>query len=61
MHLHFTDDAVKSATDTLEELETGEPSILAAGGGSSLTVGPQTLQEGEAEIVAERLRQILAA
>ena len=60
VHLQFTDDAVKSAADTLEELETGEPSILAAGGGSSLTVGPQTLQEGEAEIIAERLRQILA-
>jgi hypothetical protein len=60
VHLQFTDDAVKSADDTLEELETGEPSILAAGGGSSLTVGPQTLQEGEAEIIAERLRQILA-
>ena len=60
VHLHFANDAPKSAPDVLAELEEGEPSILAAGGGDSLTVGPQTLQEGEAEIIAERLRQILA-
>ena len=59
IHVHFDDSASKTATEVVAELEAGEPSILASGGGSSLTVGPQTLQDGEAEIIANRLRKIL--
>ena len=59
LHVHFDDSTSKTATEVVAELEAGEPSILASGGGSSLTVGPQTLQDGEAEIIADRLRKIL--
>lgn len=59
VHLHFSDDAPKSATAVIQELADGDPSILVGGGGNSLSVGPQTLQNGEAEIIADRLRQIL--
>lgn len=60
VHFHFGTGAPKTATQTRIELEEGTPSILTSGGESDLTIGPQTLQEGEAEIIAERLRQILA-
>jgi len=59
IHVHFDDSASKTATEVVAELEAGEPSILVSGGGSSLTVGPQTLQDGEAQIIADRLRKIL--
>ncbi len=60
VHLHFGTGAAKTATQTRSELEEGNPSILASGGEDSLTIGPQTLEDGEAELIAERLRQILA-
>lgn len=61
LHLHFDKTAAKTAAQVRIELEEGTPSILASGGDDSITIGPQTLQEGEAEIIAERLRYILAA
>ncbi len=40
-------------------LEQGEPSIVVDGAATSVTICPQTLQPGEAEIIAARLREIL--
>ena len=42
-------------------LEQGEPSILVGGSEDSISVAPQTLQAGEAEIIAGRLRALLSA
>ena len=61
VHLHFAANAPQSARDVVRALEEGEPSILASGGETSLSVGPQTLQDGEAEIIADRLKRILAS
>ena len=60
VHLHFSPAAPHTATQVLTALHEGEPSIWAGGGGQALSFGPQTLQEGEAEIIADRLREILA-
>ena len=59
VHLHFGDEAPLSASDVVRALEQGEPSILVSGGDTSLSVGPQTLLDGEAEIIADRLQHIL--
>jgi L-seryl-tRNA(Ser) seleniumtransferase len=61
VHLHFAESARKTAEQVRRELEAGTPSILTSGSATSITVGPQTLQEGEAELIAERLTQILAS
>ncbi|MGY8823817.1 MAG: aminotransferase class V-fold PLP-dependent enzyme [Candidatus Latescibacterota bacterium] len=61
VHLHMGSGAPKTATQVRIELEEGTPSILTSGGDSDITLGPQTLQEGEAELIAERLRQIIAS
>lgn len=60
VHLRFSDRAPLQPREVADKLETGTPSILASASDDSLTVGPQTLQDGEAEIIAERLREILA-
>jgi D-glucosaminate-6-phosphate ammonia-lyase len=59
VHLNFGDNAPVGAADVARELEAGEPSILVSGSATSITVGPQTLQDGEAEIIAKRLVSIL--
>lgn len=59
VHLQFDDAAPLSAGDVVRTLEEGEPSILVSGGDASLSVGPQTLLDGEAEIIADRLHRIL--
>ena len=61
VHLHFSDAAPVPAGDVVRQLEAGEPSILAGGGSTSLSVGPQTLLDGEAEIIAARLKEIFAS
>ena len=58
-HLRFDEEAPLSAPEVNRALQEGQPSILASGGDSGLTFGPQTLQDGEAEIIADRLRTIL--
>ena len=58
VHLHFGDAAPLSAGDVVRALEAGEPSILVSGD-TALSVGPQTLLDGEAEIIADRLHRIL--
>ena len=59
IRLDFAADAPAGAADVARELEAGEPSIVVGGSATSITVGPQTLQEGEAEIIAERLAAIV--
>ena len=59
LHLHFSAAAPRPAPMVCQALEEGEPSILVSGSAASLTIGPQTLQEGEAEIIGQRLAQIL--
>ncbi len=49
----------KDAGDVVDEMYTGEPSVLIAGGGDMFRVFFHTLEEGEAEIVAERLSEVL--
>jgi hypothetical protein len=42
-------------------LEEGEPAIAVSGAGADgIFVNPQTLEPGEEEIVARRLREVLA-
>ncbi len=60
VHLHFSPAARRTGGQVLAALAEGTPSILAGGSDESISFGPQTLQEGEAEIIADRLRQILA-
>ena len=59
VHLVFDGQAPKPASEVVRELEEGAPSILVGGGDESLTVGPQTLLDGESEVIADRLREIL--
>jgi len=59
VHLHFEDSAAHKARDVARALEEGTPAIVASASDSSLTVAPQTLQNGEAELIAARLRTIL--
>jgi len=59
--LRFGPEAPVAAPDVMRRLEEGEPSIQASGSETHVRVGPQTLQDGEAEIIAARLEQILRA
>ncbi len=59
VHVDFGADAEVGAGEARQALRDGEPSILVSGSDASLTVGPQTLQDGEAEVVAVRLRAVL--
>jgi len=58
VHLHFEENGPYRARDVAKALQQGTPSIIAPASGASLTMGPQTLQDGEAELIAERLRAI---
>ncbi len=60
VRLVFRPHAPKTAAQVVRELEAGEPSVLASSTGNAVSVGPQTLQNGEAEVVAARLRAILS-
>ncbi len=57
VHLHFGDAQVADAV--ARALEEGEPSILVSGSDTALSIGPQTLLDGQAEIIADRLQHIL--
>ena len=59
LHIHFSSTAPLPAPAVQKALEEGEPSIVVGSSPTSLTFGPQTLQEGEAETIARRLRFIL--
>ncbi|MFH1566976.1 MAG: aminotransferase class V-fold PLP-dependent enzyme [Gemmatimonadota bacterium] len=57
--LEFGPDAPRCARDVLKELESGDPAVWASGSDTSVRFGPQTLQDGEAELIAARLGEIL--
>ena len=59
--LRFGDRGDAGSRAAAEALERGDPSILVGVSGDSISVAPQTLREGEAEIIAGRLREILSA
>jgi L-seryl-tRNA(Ser) seleniumtransferase len=59
LQIHFSPNAPMTAAQVQQALEAGEPSILAGASPTSIRFGPQTLQDGEAEIIAARLREIL--
>lgn len=60
VHLHFSPAAPRTAPQVLAALDQGDPSIQTGGGDQVISFAPQTLQVGEAEIIADRLREILA-
>ena len=49
----------KDAGGVVDEMYMGDPSVLIAGGGDMFRVFFHTLEEGEAEIVADRLTEVL--
>jgi len=59
IELQFTDRAPTAARTVLEALEKGAPSIVASGGDAHVRFAPHTLQDGDAEIIANRLEEIL--
>ena len=59
--IHFDASAPLEATAVARALEEGEPAILVSASTDALTIGPQTLQEGEERIIARRLGEILAS
>ena len=59
-HLRFDSKAKLSAAQVSSKLESGSPSILAGSGDKRVSFSPQTLQCGEAETIADRLREILS-
>ena len=61
VRLRFAGHAPAGSRAVETALEQGEPSILVSASEDSLSVAPQTLQEGEAEIIADRLRDVLSA
>ena len=61
VRLRFTEDCRLDAAAVGRALEEGDPSILADASATTLTIGPATLQDGEAEVIGARLREILKA
>ncbi|MBI3943634.1 MAG: aminotransferase class V-fold PLP-dependent enzyme [Chloroflexi bacterium] len=61
IHLHFLPAAPVTAAAVHTALKDGEPAILANLHDDTLSFSPQTLQAGEAEIIASRLREILGS
>ena len=60
VRLAFGSKAPKTACEVVRELEAGEPPVIAGYVQNAVSFGPQTLQNGEAEIIAARLREILS-
>ena len=50
-----------SPAETRRQLSTGEPRIEVSGGEDGISINPYMMEEGEEEIVARRLAQVLAA
>ena len=57
--IHFDASAPLEAAAVAQALEEGAPAILVSASTGSLSIGPQTLQEGEEKIIARRLGEIL--
>ncbi len=60
VRLRFAGHAPAASREVAGALEQGEPAILVGGSEDSISVAPQTLQPGEAEIIADRLRDLLS-
>jgi len=61
-HLRIQWDAAAvgaSAATVRQQLSRGEPRIEVAGGPEEITINPYMMEEGEAEVVAQRLRAVL--
>jgi len=59
VEIQFAEGAPISAREVMEALEKGQPSIWANGGDAHVRFAPHTLQDGDAEIIATRLEEIL--
>ena len=59
VRVHFSQDFPRRAPQVQQELEQGNPQIVVESSSTALIFGPMTLKDGEAEIIASRLRQIL--
>lgn len=59
MVLQFDAQAPLTAQATRDALKQGDPPIIVGGGDDSVRFATHTLEEGEAEIIAQRLRDIL--
>jgi len=63
-HLSISWDAERlgvSGAQLREQLEAGEPRIEMSVGEQHLTVNPYMMEEGEAELVAQRLNEIFSS
>ena len=59
IELQFADGAPVTAQVANEALANGHPAIMASGGDAHVRFAPHTLQDGEAETIANRLEEIL--
>ena len=60
LQVRIGSDSVKSAQEVVDELDAGTPRIkVRFAGGDSFTIVPHTLNEGEEDILAERLSSVL--
>jgi L-seryl-tRNA(Ser) seleniumtransferase len=59
VRLDFGEQSPFNAGDVQQALEKSEPPILVEASDDSLIIAPMTLQDGEAETIAGRLREIL--
>ena len=59
VRLHFGESARLSAVQTQHTLAEGNPPVMVDVFSSTIPIGPMTLQDGEAEVIAVRLREIL--
>ena len=60
VHLHFGSDARLGAAEVKEALEAGDPGIVVDAASSTVTIDPMPLLDGQAEIIAARLREVLS-
>jgi L-seryl-tRNA(Ser) seleniumtransferase len=60
VRIHFGQESAMSADQVQRALEEGEPSIVVELTDRIIAIGPMTLQDGDAEVIATRLRQVLS-
>jgi L-seryl-tRNA(Ser) seleniumtransferase len=59
--LTFDGPARLTAADVAARLAEGDPSIRANVSGAALVINPHNLQDGEADVIARRLREVITA
>ena len=63
-HMSITWDAGRlgiAGGQVAERLSAGDPRIELSGGDSGISINPYMMEEGEAEVVAQRLKEVLGA